>query len=215
MSIIKEISDDVEYAYAVTFENAKSEFEFDEKNRPVVALHGLGGGWAKKGFREYMTVNDVGGILTYFGEMTNGLDKYVDRLNNYLEKYSNPVIVGFSAGGIIALKYAEKYGWNKFKKIITVATPLFGSPPASKLTFLGETFKELSVGSLYLNRVRDIKPPKGKVLSVFAEKDLKAPFKNIDSLNWPIIITKAQSHGEIHSNWKIIEPIINKEIGLW
>lgn len=212
MSLTKELSEDFKYAHAVIFEGAKSEFEFKGKNGPIIAIHGLGGGWAKKGFREYMTVNNVGGVLTYFGEMTDGLSKYVDRLDDYLNRYSNSVIVGFSAGGIIALKYSEKCGWNKFKKIITVATPLFGSPPASKFKFIGETFKELSVGSDYLNCIRNINPPKGKVLSVFAGKDTKAPFKNIQTLNWPVIITKAQSHGEIHSNYKIIELILNKEL---
>jgi pimeloyl-ACP methyl ester carboxylesterase len=216
MSIIKELSEDFKYAHAVMFEHAKSEFEFKGKNGPIIAIHGLGGGWAEKGFRKYMTENNVCGVLVYFGEITDGLNKYIDRLNTYLDKYSNPVIVGFSAGGIIALKYAEKYGWDKFKKIITVGTPLFGSPHASKLTFLGETFKELSVGSDYLNQVRSINPPNGKgVLSIFSDGDLKAPFKNVQTLNWPVLLLEdSPSHGEIHSNFKILEQIINKEIGM-
>lgn len=215
MVLIKEFTEDIKYLYAVAFESAKSEFKFHGKNGPIVAIHGLGGGWAKNGFRKYMAENDVGGILVYFGEIADGLDRYLERLNDYLDRYSDPVIVGFSAGGIIALRYAEKYGWDEIKKIITVCTPLFGSPPASKLNFLGKTFKELSIESNYLSEVRNIIPPKNKVISIFSEGDLKAPFKKVQTLNWPIYLLRGSpSHGEIHSNYKITEKIINSEIGV-
>lgn len=213
MSIIKEALEDAKYVRAVIFEKAKSEFEFKGINGPIVALHGLGGGWAKNGFRKYMSENKVCGILTYFGDITDGLDKYIDQIDRYLTQYKNSHILGFSAGGIIALKYAEKYGWEKFKKIITIASPLFGSPPANKLKFAGKTFDELSVESDYLRKIRGINPPENKVLSIFSSIDFKAPFSDSIKLNWPsLVLNNAHSHGEIHSNYKIIEPIINIEL---
>jgi pimeloyl-ACP methyl ester carboxylesterase len=215
MLLLRELCHDLKYPKDVIIDNANSEFRFDGKNGPIIALHGVGGCWAKNGFRKYLEQNNVCGTLAYFGAMTDNLDNHVDKIAKYIDRYANPFIIGFSAGGIIALKYAEKYrAWNKLRRIITIATPLFGSPIASKLGFVGKTFEQLSVGSMYLEEVRKIKPPKGKVLSVFAEKDLKAPFENVQTVNWEVMLTGAQSHGEIHNNYKIIEPIINKELGI-
>ncbi len=215
MSIFTELTEDFKYGYEVMFENAKSEFEFKGTSGPIIALHGFGGGWAKNGFRKYMAKNQVSGILTYFGDIKDGLDKYIDQLDKYINRYPDSFILGFSAGGIIALKYADKYGWDKFKKIITVASPLFGSPPANKIKFMGETLKELVGGSDYLREIRNISPSKGKVLSIFSDNDLKAPFKSPQTLNWPIILLDGHpSHGQIHSDYKILEPIINNELGI-
>ncbi len=211
----KEIKEDAQYLYSILFENAKSEFEYKGTYEPIIGLHGVDGGWTKRGFREYMDKKNVNGVLTYFGELTNGIDTYVDKLNTYIEGYPNPIIVGFSAGGIVAIRYAEKYGWNGFKKIITIASPFFGSPPAKKLRMLGKSFEDLATGSKFLSNVREIVPPPNKVFSIFAKTDLKAPFNGGEKLNWEtLVIDEAGSHGEIHSNYKLIESIMDHELGI-
>lgn len=212
MSLIQESIYDLRYVYESFSANPKREFVFDGTKGPIVALHGVGGGWTKKGLREYMETNDVKGTLNYFGGIEDGLDKHIETTRQLIESNPNALVLGFSAGGIIALRYAEKYGWDKFRKIITIASPLFGSPPAGLLKSRGETYVQLSPNSDYLDEVIKIGPPKDKVLSVFSEVDLKAPFKKVKTLNWPVIVVDSKSHGQIHSDIKILENIINKEL---
>lgn len=211
MALTHELIDDLKYIYECFSSNPRSEFKFSGTKGPIVALHGVVGGWTKNGLRRYMESNNVGGILNYFGGMEDGLDKYVEGARQLIDNYPNALVLGFSAGGIIALKYAEKYGWDNFYKIMTVASPLFGSPPASFLKYRGETYNQLSPGSQYLAEIVNIRPPKGKVLSIFSEWDLKAPFNNEKTLNWPVTVVNSKSHGQIQNDYRTIENLINKE----
>lgn len=215
MSMFQEAIEDIKYIYENLSDYPKCEFRFSGFRGPIVALHGVGGGWTKDGLRRYMKVNRVGGVLNYFGGMEDGLDGYVDRIGRLVADTPNALILGFSAGGILALKYAQRYGWNSFSKIITVASPLFGSPPARLLSFKGKTYQQLSPGSNYLDEIVNIKPPSEKVMSVFAEQDIKAPFKEVKTLNWPVVIVEAKSHGQIHNNYRTLEHIINKELQIY
>lgn len=212
MSLFHELIEDLKYVYESFSDNPKREFRFSGTKGPIVALHGVGGGWTKDGTRMYMKKNDVGGVLNYFGGMEDGLDKHIETTKQLVDDNPNALILGFSAGGIIALRYAQKYGWDNFKKIITIASPLFGSPPARFLKSRGETYSQLSPDSNYLDEIVKIIPPNGKVLSIFSEQDLEAPFRKVKTLNWPVIIVGSKSHGQIHSDYKIIEPIINAEL---
>ena len=212
MSLLLELVEDSKYFYESLSDNPKREFKFNGSNGPIIALHGVTGGWVKNGPRKYMEINNVEGVLNYFGSMEDGLDNYVEQTKLLVDEYPNSLILGFSAGGIIALKYAEKYGYKNFKRLITIASPLFGSPPAKFVKSWGETYSQLSPKSSYLDKVSSINPPKNKVLSIFSEYDIKAPFNNVTTLNWPVMIVDSNSHGQIHSDYKILEKYINKEI---
>ncbi|HCR35679.1 MAG: hypothetical protein UR29_C0002G0122 [Candidatus Woesebacteria bacterium GW2011_GWC2_33_12] len=91
---------------------------------------------------------------------------------------------------------------------------MFGSPPAKLVKSWGETYRQLSPKSDFLKSVVQIKPPENKVLSIFSEQDMKAPFKNIETLNWTVMMVESNSHGQIHSDYKVLEKYINSEIGL-
>lgn len=214
MSLLLELVEDTKYFYESLSDNPKREFKFQGSNGPIIALHGVTGGWVKNGLRKYMELHDVGGVLNYFGTMEDGLDKYVEQTRSLVKEYPNSLILGFSAGGIVALRYAERYGYENFKKLITIASPLFGSPPAKFVKSWGETYSQLSPKSKYLDKVLSINPPKGKVLSIFSEYDIKAPFSNVATLNWPVMVVESNSHGQIHSDYKILEKYINGEIGI-
>lgn len=126
--LIKEVVDDSLIIREAITSGALKEYRFNGTNGPAIMIQGAGiSGWTKDGARLFMKENDVEGVLTYWGMLTKVIDSYLDRLNAEVECYPHSTLVGYSAGGFIALGYVEKYGWDKIKNIVTIATPLMGS----------------------------------------------------------------------------------------
>jgi hypothetical protein len=65
-----------------------------------------------------------------------------------------------------------------------------------------------------LKEVLSIRPPKDKVLSLFAYKDKFTPDPEAVKLNWPSIILPAESHGDIQNHHKWIDEILKKDLGI-
>ncbi len=202
-----EIMFDLEHLKAIFSEEACKRYEFHGKYGPVIGITGIGGGWHKK-VRDYIIANNIGGVLTYFGLLTKGVDAYLPLLHKEIIRYPNALILGFSAGGIIALRYAQKYGWNGFRKIFTIATPFAGIP--KNLSPLGKTCRELSMEDAFLKEIVKINPPPNKVFSFLSADDRysKRPTEILSGLGWPGAVLDGKGHGSLQSSWEVIGPII-------
>jgi len=108
------------------------------KKKTIVAIDGFGGGWTERGLGNYLRKRGLNGYFVDLGFQLKSLEEYTDNLNSFIkkEKISEPVLLGYSMGGLIAVFYAEKYGWNKIKKIITIASPFNTFPSLCKRIIL-------------------------------------------------------------------------------
>lgn len=210
MSRSREIISDLEHYKAILFDQAWSRYEFSGRRGPIIGITGVGGGWHRP-VRDYILGHDIGGTLAYFGFLGNGIDYYLPRLDDEIKKHPSSVILGFSGGGFIALRYAEKYGWDNVRKIITVATPFAG---VSNLpSQLGETFRELTPGSKFLKEIVAIKPPEpNKVLSLLSFEDRYTPNPYNLKLNWSSAVLEGKSHGSLQSTWDKISNVLESEL---
>lgn len=81
-----------------------------------------------------------------FNEQAAELDKFIPaELERHNSRYA--VLIGHSMGGIAALRYAEQYGSNgKIAGVITMDSPLLGSPSADLLEATSNVGKALVAG---------------------------------------------------------------------
>jgi pimeloyl-ACP methyl ester carboxylesterase len=203
MSAKKEAQEDFNFYLVETrTEKPFQKYEFGGQNGPIIGIHGVTGGWAKDGLKRFMEENNVSGTLMYLGKLLNRIDSYLPILDTELKKHKLPTLVGLSTGGLIALRYASKYNaWDRINKIVTIATPFMGYTKLLKYVF--PNLQDLVNSSEILTEIRNFKPPENKVISLFAKEDKMIPKPNKIQLNWPSIITNAQSHGDIlnHQKW--------------
>lgn len=137
---------------------------------PIVGIRGLGGGWPKD-IVKYFSESSYAGVFMNLGLQTGSIDSYIEAVKKEVETYHNPVIVGFSMGGIVALRYAQLYGWGDIRKVITVGMPFNGVKMFSKIKKLGGVYKDLSPQSSLLKELRNDKVPPHKLLNIFAKFD--------------------------------------------
>jgi len=213
MNVSNEIFEDLKYQKGYLFGHVRRSYKFSGKYGPVIGIHGVFGGWMPDSLGYFMRQNDVGGKLVSWGSLTRGFETYFPKLDTEIMKYKNPVLLGYSTSGILVILYAERFkAWNRIKKIITIATPFAGVDP--KLSLVGKSLREMVLGNSILDEVLNIKPPKDKILSLFANEDKFTPNPEKIKLNWPSIILPAKSHGDIQNHYKWIEKILKSELGI-
>lgn len=212
MSLSKEVSETIIYLREVLRGDVYKKFEFDGKNGPIIGIHGVFGGWVDAGIKTYMKSRGVCGSLVYFGSLTRGLDYYLPSVDEEIKKHPNALILGYSGGGLLALRFAQKYGWDGFGKIITIETPFNGIPRF--YGFLGKTLRELQTRSQVLIEILALKPPPNKVLSLFALEDYFTPNPKELKLNWPTVVLGARSHGDLQNHKEWIAQILDAELGI-
>lgn len=213
MSIPKELSEDIPFLKEYLYGDAKKSYTFNGNFGPVIGIHGVYGGWMPDGIRSFMKQNDVSGTLVSWGSLTNSLENYLPKIDAEVNKYKYPILLGYSMGGIVALLYLNRYkAWDKIKKIITIASPLAGLNP--RLRYVGKSLEEMSPKNSILKEVLNTRPPKDKVLSLFAHKDKFTPDPEVIKLNWPSVILPAESHGDIQNHHKWIDEILKKDLGI-
>ena len=213
MSLRDEAKENLAIVNETLFNGALREYRFDGINGPLIAIHGAGlSGWTKDGIRSFMPEYNVRGVLKYVGILTKGIDSYLPLLDEEVRRYPRPTLVGFSTGGFIVLRYAEKYGWENVKNIVTIATPFGGN--LEKYKAFGKSIEETTAGSPLLNEIVNLNPPIGIVTSVFASEDVHTPDPLAFGLNWEKVITGAKSHGDIQNHQKWYDNILKHAIGI-
>jgi len=132
-----------------------------------------------KGFPGWYSYNEIlsslseagmHGAIVDLGVQTRSIDEYAMTLKKFLPKDREFTLIGFSMGGLIALKYADNTNWKNIKKVITVATPFGGSPKAAYLPFWKATH-QMREGSEYLDQFQKMKLPRNKLLCAYGEDD--------------------------------------------
>ncbi len=205
-----EIKEDLSFLKQSFFNKTFKEYRYDGINGPVIGIHGVLAGWPVNGARQFMVSNKIKGVLMYLGPFLNNIDSYLPKIVSEIKNYPNPTLVGFSNGGFLAIRYAQKFGWNKIKNIITVATPFNGN--SKKYQFIGDSIRETLEGSTFINKIRLFNSPENKIVSIFAKEDKHTSHPELLKLNWPVIITNAQSHGEIQNHQEYFAQIILNEL---
>ena len=214
MSLRKELKEDSQFIKEVLKGAAAKEYVFSGKYGPVVAMHGINGGWTRDGLRLFMEENDVAGTLVYRNLIKPNLETHLLALKSHIEDYDNPLLVGLSAGGLLMLDTVNRYDlWGRIKKIVTIATP-FGGIDYKFLAGAGSGVADVVKGSEYINRIAQIHPPEDKIISIFAREDKFLPHPESLKLDWQVIITDAQAHGEVQNHQKWYSSILKKELGI-
>lgn len=150
----------------------KGNTEIPGKGRVVIGIHGIFGGWTRQGLYKYLTEHNLKGLLLDFGWQTGKIDEYVERLALEIKERNikQPILVGYSMGGLIAVRYAQKYGWDKVEKVITIAAPFRGANLAQLIGWL-PAGKNMLLESDFLKELRKNKPPKGKLVCIVGKWD--------------------------------------------
>lgn len=142
------------------------------KGKTIVGIHGILGGWTKQGLYKYLIEHNLKGLLLDFGWQTGAIDKYANKLASEVEKRNikQPILVGYSMGGLIVIRYAQKYGWDKVEKVITIAAPVHGSKAAHLIGWLAAG-KDMFPESNFLKELRKTKPPREKLVCISGKWD--------------------------------------------
>lgn len=198
MSTIHEIADTFRVPIDL-LRGGRNRLEFQGTRGPLIGVNGVSSVCWPHSVREYMENNNVGGVLTNCGVMGKGIDYYAHELYEEVMNFTVPVIaLCHSAGAFAALRCAELYGWELFKKIITASMPVEGSPYAKLLGRMGKTFKEISPRIDTLREIMSAVPPQeyGRIVSVFSLEDMHVKKRDQRSIPWrQIVNTGAKSHG--------------------
>jgi hypothetical protein len=212
--------EDSHYLKEMLFGNARTGGEFNEsfrKSGSVIAFPGVFGGWMEDSVKGYMKENPVKGKIVTWGSFTNGIEnkRYFNKIDEAVKKYPNSILLGYSAAGLSLLLWADRnQAWKSFNKIITIGTPFNGAQAVKGLTFLNKTFNDIAPGSKLIDKVKTIKPPEGKVISIFGIGDEHTPNPQDIKLNWPTVILNAKSHGDLQNHFIWISNILNAELGI-
>lgn len=142
------------------------------KGNIVIGIHGIFGGWTKQGLYKYLTEHSRQGLLLDFGWQTGKIDEYVGKLALEIKKRNidKPTLIGYSMGSLIAVRYAQKYGWDRVEQVITIAAPFRGAKLAQLINWL-PAGKDMLPDSDFLKELRKTNPPKSKLICIVGKWD--------------------------------------------
>jgi triacylglycerol esterase/lipase EstA (alpha/beta hydrolase family) len=102
---------------------------------PVLLLHGVGcnaGVWS--GFRRHLAEQGIGPVYALsYGPPLASIEQFADQVADRIAGIiaatgaAQVVIVAHSMGGLVARAYLRNYGGGKVRRLITIATPHYGS----------------------------------------------------------------------------------------
>jgi pimeloyl-ACP methyl ester carboxylesterase len=213
MSLFQEIKRNIPYV-TETIGKSMMHYKLEGKSSTptIIGIHGVFGSWTDGSVKDYLKDNNIGGVLTNFDFLLRGVDYYIPKLGEQIQKYPNSIVLGCSAGGIVALEYARRFGFHNIHKIITIGTPFNGV--RKPFGVLGKSVREISPGSRLLKGVLSFTPDKERVLSVFAKNDYFTPSPETLKLNWPSAILDADSHSDLQWDRRWLEQILDAELGI-
>jgi pimeloyl-ACP methyl ester carboxylesterase len=126
---------------------------------PVLLVHGVlcnAGVWAR--FSRLLRARGVRPVYAIsYGPPLASIDLFADQLAVKIDRVlaetgaSSVVAVAHSMGGLVVLAYCRKYGADKIRRLISLATPYHGSVHAA--CFPGVCLTELRPGSVWLKKL--------------------------------------------------------------
>lgn len=194
------------------FNAERGRFVFEGKRGPLVGIRGWLGRWSSSGLRKYMSEQNVEGILLDFGLQTKEVDKYVKQLNEELSPFSRTIVVGYSMGGVIAMRYLQTYGSSKINRLITVGSPFNGVGMLRLFDQFGDVYKDLAPSSKLLEELKNLKTPRVEVLNIFASYDQFVGDPNSISVPGKKIVLPVVGHNNLMNNVKWIAPFLDESL---
>ncbi len=146
--------------------------KFKNKNYSIIALKGFPGVWHHQDLLDWANENKLDLSIIDFGLQVRTVNYYSKKLKKIINKnFKNKkvILLGFSMGGLIATKFAQKNNWENIEKIITFASPFKGSPVAKDYYLLPSAI-DMTPGSHLLKNIYK-RVPKNKVICITAKKD--------------------------------------------
>lgn len=178
---------------------------------PLIFVDGFGANWYRRGLSEYLKKRRMDAWLTDFGSQLKSIDEYVKKLNELIEtnKIKKPIIVGYSMGGLIAVRYAQKYGWGNIGRAITIASPLKGTNMAYLGFLISKGAREMVKGSKLIKEVQEESFSEKKLVCVYGKWDEFVNPKSAYLKGAKRVRLKVGGHGRIHLT-KNLESVFDK-----
>ncbi len=180
---------------------------------PIIGIRGFGGGWPKD-MVKYFSENNYAGVFMNLGLQTGSIDSYVETIKKEVETFHNPVIIGFSMGGLIALRYLQTHGRDKIDTLITVGSPFNGVEVLKMIHWLGGMYSDLAPSSNLLNELKNLKIPGVRVVNVFASWDQFVGNPDNISVTGKKIVLPVVGHNNLVNKVGYIAPFLDKLLGL-
>jgi pimeloyl-ACP methyl ester carboxylesterase len=149
----------------------------EPSHSPVLLLHGVlcnAGVWSR--FARGLKARGVRPVYTIsYGPPLASIDLFAEQLAEKIDSIlsetgaSSVVIVAHSMGGLVALAYCRRYGDEKVRRLISLATPYHGSVHAS--CFPGLCLAELRPESRWLRRLYHREFPLPPISSIWSWHD--------------------------------------------
>ncbi len=156
----------------ILFGQQNLEIQGTNSQQLIVGIPGIFGGSTLLPLAKYLKEKKQTGVVLDLGFELGKVESYVEKLKAELDKLNSKKItlIGYSMGGLIAVLYANKYGWNQIEKIITIATPFKGAPICNYLPFIPAA-KDTQPNSNLLKKVSKINIPKHKLICCYFKND--------------------------------------------
>jgi hypothetical protein len=209
-----EVFEFMKYSFERLDSSSLNSHEIEGLYGPIIGIHGVWGEWVRGGLIDFMKKEGVSGSLMYLGSLTKSIDSYLPQIDEQVAKYKLPYLVGISAGGLLAIRYGQVYGWEKVNKIITIGTPFSGTKIANILKPFGRIFQEIEPGSDFLKNIINVSPPSGKAISIFAKHDEFALNPEAIATNWEKIILSKLGHYAMQNDFEWINPTLRHILGV-
>lgn len=166
-------SKDKTFIKAIDFRMLKPGVRYSLGNKPqVIVIKGFPGLWRHDDLLKYFKEKNISACILDFGLQVKSIRSYTKKLDSFVKENEiiNPVIVGFSMGGIIAVDYANKSSWKNIDKVVSIATPFKGVRAMKYAPFL-PLAKDLKHNSKLIKQLSEIVPPKDKLVCIYGSWD--------------------------------------------
>jgi hypothetical protein len=138
---------------------------------PLIFLGGVWGFWPRKGLSKYLQKRKLRAFLFDYHRKSKDFDECVEKLNLFIEKrnLNHITFIGHSMGGLTAVYYCNKYGWNNIDKVICVCTPFKGLRNFGLFNIFIP--KDLKHDSKFLKRLKAKKVKADKITCIYSKWD--------------------------------------------
>ncbi|MEK9200911.1 MAG: hypothetical protein AAB909_02985 [Patescibacteria group bacterium] len=171
---------------------------------PIVGINGWLGGWAgwlDEGLISYAKENNLGGVLLGLGLQIQRVDSYLERVHEAVGQYPGAILVGISMGGLIAVRYVEKYGFDNVRTVLTVASPYNGISFLRAWPWSDGAFRDLAPNSSVLRSIQRVKRV-DKIVCIQGRYDEFAGIAcDINLPGRKVVINAPGGHNELRNNF--------------
>lgn len=156
----------------------------------------------RKRWQQYMQEKGYVVYLVNFKIQDGSFEESATALHDFLEReqIKDAVLVGISAGGLTVLLYLQKYGWEKVKHFISIASPFKGTWIALFASYL-KGVREMLPSSKLITSLSSIEiPHPERITCILANADEMVPSWSSSLDGADKIIINTYGHNNLHIN---------------